>query len=80
MSRIPKVEREGVLGGLTTQSASEWYRFMADEVYFAGDALKSSEYISRAEALERSPTGSIHSKELEQEIKKWESKRSDESS
>lgn len=79
MSRVPAVERERVLGGLTYQSAVNWFRFLADEAYFEGDALKYSEYMSRADRMEDSPTGSIHSKDLEEAIKKWASKKSNES-
>jgi hypothetical protein len=78
MSRVPSVEREGVLGGLTYQSAVNWFRFLADEAYFEGDALKCSRYMARAEEMEKHPAGSIHSKDLEEAIKKWASRKSDE--
>jgi len=71
MSRIPSVKRDHVSGGITIETAVDWYRFLADEAYFEGDALKCSEFTAKAESLSGSPQGVLHSVEIENAIRKW---------
>lgn len=75
MSRIPKVERDAISGGITIDTAIDWYTFLADEAYFEGDALKCSEYTAKAESLKGSPQGYLRSVEIENAIRKWGRRR-----
>ena len=72
MSKAPKVERDPVSGALTIKCASMWYAFLAEEAYFEGDLARHDEFMANAEVLNRSPQGYLHSKTLEEHIKKWE--------
>jgi hypothetical protein len=49
-----------------------WYAFLAEEAYFEGDLARHDEFMANAEVLNRSPRGYLHSKTLEEHIKKWE--------
>lgn len=71
MGRIPPVERCALTGGLTMESAALWYYFLAEEADFEGDIEKCKKVLQRAEDLTNAPQGYIHSKYLEDEIKKW---------
>ena len=71
MGRVPAVERDALSGALTTTCAAMWYAFLAEEAYFEGDVGTHDDFMSTAELLSRSPQGFLHSKKLEEAIKKW---------
>jgi len=72
MGRVPAVERDALSGALTTECAAMWYAFLAEEAYFEGDLETHDDFMSTAELLRsRSPQGFLHSKKLEEAIKKW---------
>lgn len=71
MCRVPKVERDTLTGALTAECAAKWYAFLAEEAYFSGDVATHDSFMVAAESLGRSPQGFLHSKKLEDEIKKW---------
>jgi hypothetical protein len=58
------------MGGLTMESASYWYFFLAEEADFEGDMDKCKAYLSKAEALGQFQ-GSVIDNDLEYVIKKW---------
>ena len=71
MGKAPSIERDALSDALTTKCAAMWYAFLAEEAYFDGDVETHDAYMSAAESLSRSPQGSLHSKKLEEAIKKW---------
>ena len=71
MNRVPFVERDAVMGGLTFESASLWYAFLAEEAYWRDDMTLAQGYKRRSQELKNSPTGSLHDRRLEEAIKRW---------
>ena len=71
MGRRPAIERDALSGALTTECAAKWYAFLAEEAYFDGDVETHDAYMSTAESLSRSPQGSLHSKKLEEKIRRY---------
>lgn len=78
MGRRPAVERDALSDALTTKCAAVWYAFLAEEAYFDGDLESHDEFLSKAQTLSRNPQGYLHSKKLEEAIKKWRVKRTKE--
>ena len=78
MGRRPAVERDALSDALTTKCAAVWYAFLAEEAYFDGDLGLHDEFLSKAQTLSRNPQGYLHSKKLEEAIKKWRVKRTKE--
>jgi hypothetical protein len=48
-----------------------WYAFLAEEAYFEGDMETHDAFMGAAESLSRSPQGSLHSKKLEEKIRRY---------
>jgi len=71
MGRIPAIERDTLSGALTTKCAAVWYAFLAEEAYFEGDMGTHDAFMGAAESLSRSPQGSLHSKKLEEKIRRY---------
>ena len=70
MGRTPAVERDALTGGLTMESATLWYYFLAEEADFEGDRDQCMNYLARAESLKQFK-GSVSDNNLENVIKKW---------
>jgi len=70
MGRVPAVERCPLTGGLTMESATLWYYFLADEADVDGAAELCREYLGKAEQLSQFQ-GSVADHRLEEAIKKW---------
>ena len=77
MGRIPAVERDALTGGLTHESAALWCYFLSEEADFDRDAKMAQGWLDLAERLSKAPQGSIHSQQLEQQIKKWSGNEQD---
>lgn len=71
MNRVPFVERDAVMGGLTFESASLWYAFLAEEAYWRDDMTLAQDYKRRSESLLGGLKGSLHNSALEDAIQQW---------
>jgi len=71
VNKVPPVERDLLTGGLTFESASRWYNFLAEEFDWQGNRSLSEYYKRRSQELARAPMGSLHDNQLEKAIKQW---------
>lgn len=75
MGKIPLVERDRVGHGVKGETAVQWYEFLAEEAYLAGDSMEYSVWKAKAESVSLAHACSIYDKKLEEEITKWMQKR-----
>lgn len=71
MNKVPYVERDALTGGITIPCASLWYAFLSEEAYWRDEVGLAQEYKRRSESLSGGLRGSLHSRELEECIKRW---------
>jgi len=73
--KLPPVERESFMGGLTGDSAYKWALFLAEEADMIGDVFGYSRFKSIAESLEPKPgkprVSGFYCKDLEEAIEAW---------
>jgi len=73
--KIPSVQRESFMGGLTGDSAYQWALFLAEEADMIGDTFGYSRFKSIAESLEpkegKPSVSGFYCKDLEEAIKAW---------
>lgn len=73
--KLPSVQRESFMGGLTGDSAYQWALFLADESDMIGDTFGYSRFKSIAESLEPKPgkpsVAGFYCQDLEEAIKAW---------
>lgn len=71
MNKVPFVERDAILGGLTFDSAKLWYAFLSEEAYWRDDMTLAQDYKLRSEAILEGFKGGINDNALEEAIQKW---------
>lgn len=73
--KLPSVQRDSFMGGLTGESAYQWACFLADEADMMGDVFGYSRFKSIAESLEpkegKASVSSFYCQDLEEAIKAW---------
>lgn len=73
--KLPSVQRDSMMNGLTGESAYQWALFLADEADMIGDVFGYSRFKSIAESLEpkegKPRVAGFYCQDLEEAIKAW---------
>lgn len=73
--KLPSVQREEFMGGLTGESAYQWALFLAEEADMINDTFGYSRFKSIAESLEpkegKPAVAGFYCNDLEEAIKAW---------